>query len=38
MKVGNRSGAWVALMKQVVVKLDRDDMIALSAYLGSLEP
>jgi cytochrome c553 len=25
-------------MKQVVAKLDRDDMIALSAYLGSLEP
>jgi cytochrome c553 len=38
MKAGNRSGAWVELMKQVVVKLDRDDMIALSAYLGSLGP
>ncbi len=38
MKAGNRSGHWVELMKQVVAKLDRDDMIALSAYLGSLEP
>ena len=26
------------LMKQVVEKLDDNDMIALSAYLGSLDP
>ena len=38
MKTGNRKGAWVELMKQVVAKLSDDDMIALSAYLGSLDP
>jgi cytochrome c553 len=38
MKTGNRSGAWVELMKPVVAKLDQDDMIALSAYLESLDP
>ena len=38
MKTGNRTGAWVELMKQVVAKLDDDDMIALSAYLESLDP
>ena len=38
MKIGNRKGPWVELMKQVVEKLDDNDMIALSAYLGSLEP
>ena len=38
MKTGNRSGAWVELMKPVVAKLDQDDMIALAAYLGSLDP
>ena len=38
MKVGNRKGPWVELMKQVVEKLDDNDMIALSAYLGSLDP
>jgi cytochrome c553 len=38
MKNGNRKGAWVELMKQVVVNLTDDDMIALSAYLGSLDP
>jgi cytochrome c553 len=38
MKTGNRSGAWVELMKPVVVKLDQDDMIALAAYLESLDP
>ena len=38
MKIGNRNGPWVELMKQVVAKLDDDDMIALSAYLGSLDP
>lgn len=38
MKTGNRKGAWVELMKQVVDKLDDNDMIALSAYLGSQDP
>jgi cytochrome c553 len=38
MKNGNRKGPWVELMKQVVEKLDDNDMIALSAYLGSLDP
>jgi cytochrome c553 len=38
MKTGNRMGPWVELMKQVVVKLDHADMIALSAYLESLDP
>lgn len=38
MQSGARSGPWVELMTQVVTKLDRDDMIALSAYLGSLDP
>jgi cytochrome c553 len=38
MKTGNRTGAWVELMKPVVAKLDQDDMIALAAYLGSLDP
>jgi cytochrome c553 len=37
-KIGNRKGPWVELMKQVVEKLDDNDMIALSAYLGSLDP
>jgi cytochrome c553 len=38
MKNGNRKGGWVELMKQVVVNLTDEDMIALSAYLGSLDP
>ncbi len=38
MKAGNRTGVWVELMKQAVAKLTHDDMIALSAYLESLDP
>jgi len=38
MKVAQRTGTAMALMKAVVEKLDVDDMIALSAYVGSLEP
>jgi len=38
MKTGNRKGPWVELMKQVVEKLTDEDMIALSAYLGSQDP
>ena len=37
-KTGNRSGPRVELMKQAVAKLTQDDMIALAAYLGSLDP
>jgi cytochrome c553 len=33
-----RTGNSMALMKQVVDKLTLDDMIALAAYLGSLDP
>jgi hypothetical protein len=29
---------WAALMKIVVAKLSEDDIIAISAYLGSLPP
>ncbi len=38
MKTGNRIGPWVELMKPVVAKLSQDDMIALAAFLGSLDP
>lgn len=38
MKSGARSGNAMALMKGVVEKLTMDDMIAMAAYLGSLEP
>jgi cytochrome c553 len=38
MKMGNRKGPWVELMKQVVEKLNDEDMIALAAYLGSQDP
>lgn len=37
-KTGNRSGASLALVKPVVDKLSDDDMIALSGYVGSLQP
>jgi cytochrome c553 len=38
MQAGMRTGPAMALMKAVVEKLTSDDMVALSAYLGSLEP
>jgi cytochrome c553 len=38
MQSGARSGPTMALMKPVVEKLTIDDMIAIAAYLGSLEP
>jgi len=38
MKTGNRSGPWVELMKPVVANLSQDDMIALAAFLVSLDP
>jgi|ERR1043166_494159 cytochrome c553 len=38
MQAGMRKNTSMALMQAVVAKLDSDDMIALAAYLGSLEP
>jgi cytochrome c553 len=35
---GGRTGGSSALMKLPVEKLSQDDMIALAAYVGSLEP
>jgi cytochrome c553 len=35
---GSSAGAQVALMKKAVAKLSEDDIIAISAYLGSLPP
>jgi cytochrome c553 len=35
---GGRAGGASALMKQTVEKLSQDDMIALAAYVGSLDP
>ena len=37
-KSGNRTGAWITLMQQVVAKLDESDIIALSAYAASRQP
>ncbi len=37
-KIGARDGAMVPLMKAVVAKLDESDMIAISAYLASMQP
>jgi cytochrome c553 len=38
MQNGNRTGSLAELMKAVVAKLAVDDMVAIAAYLGSLEP
>ena len=38
MQNGTRAGSSVALMKPVVERLSVDDMIAIAAYLGSLQP
>ncbi|MGY4628996.1 c-type cytochrome [Bradyrhizobium sp. USDA 4486] len=35
---GGRAGGASALMKETVEKLSQDDMIALAAYVGSLDP
>ena len=35
---GTRTASASALMKQTVEKLSQDDIIALAAYVGSLEP
>lgn len=37
-KSGARNGAGAALMKPVVAQLTNDDLIAITAYLASLEP
>jgi cytochrome c553 len=37
-KTGNRSGPLIALMKPVVEPLSQDDMIALAAFLESVDP
>jgi len=38
MQQGARKGLWTELMKPVVSKLSEDDMLAISAYLGSRMP
>jgi len=38
MQTGARVGTWVPLMKPVVDKMTLDDMIAVAAYVGTLEP
>ena len=38
MATGERAGAWAVLMKDVVEKLTNDDIVAISAYIASLEP
>ena len=38
MKHGKRTGEWTSLMIPVVVKLSTDDMLAIAAYLASLNP
>jgi len=38
MQNGNRTGSLAELMKAVVAKLTIEDMVAIAAYLGSLEP
>jgi len=35
---GERAGTWAVLMKSVVEKLTNDDIVAISAFVGSLEP
>lgn len=38
MQTGARHGTWSPLMKDVVAKLTEEDLMALSAYVTSLEP
>jgi len=35
---GHRTGEWSPLMAQVVSNLDQDDMLAIVAYLASVDP
>ncbi|MGE4657825.1 MAG: c-type cytochrome [Gammaproteobacteria bacterium] len=37
-QIGDRAGTWTALMQATVVSLTEDDMIAIAAYLASLDP
>ncbi len=38
LQVGNRRGLWSPLMQDAVSDLDLEDIVALSAYLSSLDP
>lgn len=38
LKTGNRRGSWSALMQAAVEHLSVDDIIAISAYIASMEP
>lgn len=38
MQSGARHGEWTNLMKPVVAKLTNDDMVAITAYLASVQP
>jgi cytochrome c553 len=35
---GERAGTWAVLMKGVVAKLSNDDIVAISAFIASLDP
>jgi cytochrome c553 len=35
---GERAGTWAVLMKGVVDKLTNDDIVAISAFVASLDP
>ena len=35
---GDRNGSWAPLMRPVVAKLTNDDIVAISAYVASLDP
>ena len=37
-ETGDRAGSWAPLMKNVVEKLTNDDIVAISAFIASLEP
>ena len=38
MQTGDRSGPSMALMKAVVEKINGDDILAIAAYVASLDP
>lgn len=38
MKTGVRKGLWAALMQETVTNLSEEDIVALAAYLASLDP
>jgi cytochrome c553 len=37
-QVGTRRGTWSELMKPVVDRLTAEDLVAIGAYVASLEP